>query len=125
MHFGPCFDRIKDAYAATNITKVKRICQEFHELAGMGSAEVESVSMGLKWLAFQADPNYPPMEIDVLTYEIKKTNQNQPNGTVFYFTDGTRVDCVYYMVPTKFNSTLFHLTDDICDISKSVFFEYR
>ena len=114
MHFGPCFDLIKEAYNATNITKVKRICEEFHQLSGRGSLEVESVHLDKKWLAFQADPNYPPMQIDVLTYEVEKTKKSR-NGTIFYISQGIREDCVYYMEPTKFNSTLFHFTEEVCD----------
>lgn len=121
MHLGPCFNYIMEAYNAGNFTKVKRICEEFHQLAGHRWSEVENVHLGKKWLAFQADPDYPPMEIDVLTYEVELTKRTQ-NGTIFYITSGIREDCVYYLVPTPFNSTLFHLTEDICGVSKSVFF---
>jgi len=95
---------------------LKELCCTAHEKAGYATdVHVDEVILNLRSLVF-FNEDYRTRKVDVVTYRIEEGTSIHERRRYWYFTEGIRKDCVFYLDPLDSRGREFKLQRLVCGI---------
>lgn len=96
--------------------KMKRTCELAHEKIGYGTnVTVYEAMLNIKERLF-TNKNYTRRYIDVVTYRIEEGTSIWERRRYWYFTEGVRKDCIFYLMPDEPKTRQFKLHKQVCNV---------
>ena len=99
----------------TDVPRMKNVSAQVHYRMFYRKPLITNASVVEKELHFDGNPEYKPMQIDVLAYT---TNESVEDGGAgpHHFTKGVWPDCVYYLQPKDAAAKTFLIRRQVCAI---------